>query len=145
MVSDKALVKHIKKLQAMKPGQWGLTGDWHVRKKAAYKLGELGDVRAIEHLVEHACNANVLALDAIVKIGLLSADNLEIARNALHKLRTSGAALRAQMGHYRTTVQGNRPIPNEAVWLNTINSASQSLTQGRPLFTKQTAKKIIKE
>jgi len=145
MVSDKVLAKHIKMLQAMKPGQWGPTADYQIRKKTAYKLGKLGDVRAIEHLVEHACNANLLALDAIVKIGLLSAENLEKAREALHKLRNSGPALKAKMGHYATTIRGNRPIPDAAVWLNYINSASKSLSEGRNLFTKQTAKKIIKE
>jgi len=147
MVSDKKLAKYINMLKATKYGDYGPgAADWKKRKKGAYKLGELGDIRAIEPLLQYAKNSqNIIVLDALVKIGLFRNENLRTVKDALIKLLNEGPALRAQIGHYRKTYKGNIAPPDESIWLNYIKLALGSLEQGKCLYEKSLIKEKLKE
>ena len=147
MGSDKKLAKYIKMLEATKYGEYGPgTADWKKRKKGVFKLGELGDIRAIEPLLQYAKSSqNIVILDAIVKIGLYNKENLKVAKEALIKLTHEGPALRAKIGHYRRTIKGNKMPPAASVWLNYIELALRRLQQGKYLYDKSIIKEKLKE
>jgi len=147
MTSNKKLIKYIKMLKATRYGPYGPgAADWKKRKKGAYKLGELGDIRALPPLLEYASSSqNIIVLDAIIKIGLFKKDNLQAARDALFKLLNEGPALRAKIGHYRRTYKGNIAPPPESIWRNYIELSLRKLQERKPLYDKNFIKKKLKE
>ncbi len=147
MASDKKLIKYIRMLKATTYGTYGPgAAYWKKRKKGAYKLGELGDIRALPPLLEYANNSqNIIVLDAIVKIGLFRKENLQAAKDALFKLLNEGPALKAKIGHYRRTYKGNIAPPSASIWRNYIELALGKLQEGKHLYDKNFIKTKLKE